>query len=309
MQIRDLMQEQGQVFLKSEWGPIGDGWPCVSFTKKSVGEQLRNEFVPGRDVLIYVGTTSPENTPDKNHRSHLLSAVVIEPKQILETRKFVPAAVWQQSVEKYGADKWTLAMPVTKAAQLEGPPFPHAHDVAPTAYRSFADIANRGGVVKATAGERTATMDLAVRLIELKLTPEVRAYADLRATLSANIDIGIKQQAYRMANLIRQRVTAGGDIGVRVNPLRSSPSLSDLIVLIQMKWIDEQKGKCALCSGDLPTTVTNKMLQPSADRIDSANGTYEPANLQITHLACNWAKNEYGAADFADWLQAIRRST
>lgn len=124
MQVRDLMQEQGRVFLKSEWGPIGDGWPCVSFTKKSVGERLRREFVPGRDALIYVGTTSTENTPVADHRSRLLSAVVIEPKQVLETRKIVPTEVWQQSVEKYGDDKWTFAMPVIKASQFLGPTVP-----------------------------------------------------------------------------------------------------------------------------------------------------------------------------------------
>jgi hypothetical protein len=48
------------------------------------------------------------------------------------------------------------------------------------------------------------------------------------------------------------------------------------------------------------------MLQPSADRIDSCNGAYDDGNVQITHLACNLAKNKYGVNDFEDWLMVIR---
>lgn len=93
MQISEMMASEGRVFLKSEWAPINDYWPCVSFTKRSVGDRLRRDFVPGRDVLIYVGTTNPELTAQPEHRSRLLSAVVIEPNQILETRKIVPVEI------------------------------------------------------------------------------------------------------------------------------------------------------------------------------------------------------------------------
>lgn len=306
MQVRDLMQAQGRVFLKSEFGPIGDDWPCLSFTRKSVGDRLRREFVPGRDVLVYVGTTSPENTPETAHRSRLLSVVVIEPKQVLETRKIVPPATWQQSIDKYGADKWQHAMPVIKAAQIAGPPFPNARDVIPNAYRSFADIENRGDVVEATDHERGAVMDLIIQPIKLNLTAEVAAYIGLRATLSAAIDTGIKEHALRLAQLIRERVAKGGEVGVRINPQRSAPDLIDLVSLIQNKWVNEQHGKCALCGGDLPTKTANKMLQPSVDRIDSANGAYVRDNVQVTHLACNLAKNKYGLEEFAGWLQTIK---
>jgi hypothetical protein len=36
------------------------------------------------------------------------------------------------------------------------------------------------------------------------------------------------------------------------------------------------------------------MLQPSPDRIDSKNVAYDDANLHVTHLPCNLAKNQYG---------------
>lgn len=48
------------------------------------------------------------------------------------------------------------------------------------------------------------------------------------------------------------------------------------------------------------------MLQPSADRIDSANGACDDENVWITHLACNLAKNKYGTNDFEQWLAVIR---
>ena len=63
------MAADGKVFLKSEWAPISDYWPCVSFTKRSVGARLRQEFAPGRDMLIYVGTTNAELTENPDHRS------------------------------------------------------------------------------------------------------------------------------------------------------------------------------------------------------------------------------------------------
>ena len=50
----------------------------------------------------------------------------------------------------------------------------------------------------------------------------------------------------------------------------------------------------------------NRMLQPSVDRIDSANGAYDATNVQITHPACNLAKNKYGSGDFAEWLRTIK---
>ena len=79
------------------------------------------------------------------------------------------------------------------------------------------------------------------------------------------------------------------------------------MALIIQKWTVNQSGKCALCHGPLTAeTRTHRMLQPSADRIDSSNGAYDSANLQVTHLACNLAKNQYGADAFADWLTVVQ---
>lgn len=58
MLVSDMMEPGGRVFMKSEFAPIGDQCPCFSFTKKPVGKRLQADFRPGRDVAVYVGTTS-----------------------------------------------------------------------------------------------------------------------------------------------------------------------------------------------------------------------------------------------------------
>jgi hypothetical protein len=136
VKVHDIMAPDGKVFLKSEWGPIADRWPCVSFTKPAVGKQLRDEFRPGRDVLVYVGTTDGEMTENPQHRSRLLSAVVIEPNQVLETQKIVPQESWERSITRWG-NRWPFSMAAVRAVNMLGPPFPPARDVIPSAYRSF----------------------------------------------------------------------------------------------------------------------------------------------------------------------------
>lgn len=305
MQISEMMASEGRVFLKSEWAPINDYWPCVSFTKRSVGDRLRRDFVPGRDVLVYVGTTNPELTAQPEHRSRLLSAVVIERNQILETRKIVPAESWAASTKVHG-DRWPHSMAVVQAADIVGPPYPHAHNVIPLAYRSFAEIENRGGIVEALGAEREAVRSLVVESLHLNLRADVVSYLPLRDSISLDTGKSVKQEAFRMASLIHDRVRRGGEMSVKINPLRTAPNLSDLNALILRKWQEDQRGLCALCGGKLLAGTLNKMLQPSADRIDSGNGAYDDANVQITHLACNFAKNQYGMDHFKDWISLIR---
>lgn len=301
MIVADMMQSGGRVFLKSVFGQIGDDWPCVSFSRPSVGTRLRQEFVPGRDVMIYVGTLNRELTRDPDHRGRLIAAVVIEPSQILETRKIVSSKAWANSDER-----WPHSMAVLNAAILKGPPFPDAHNVVPDAYRSFGNVENRGGVVLAEGDERAAVMALAADPLEIHLAPDVQAYVGLRASYSADIPKSVKEQATRMAGLIIERVKKGGEPRVVINPQRTAPGFADLYKLLVDKWHTDQRGLCALCNGVLVATTMNKMLQPSADRIDSSNGAYDAANVHVTHLACNLAKNQYGLDHFEEWLVALR---
>jgi hypothetical protein len=67
---------------------------------------------------------------------------------------------------------------------------------------------------------------------------------------------------------------------------------TDLHLLIG-KLIHDQSERCALCGGALDLSEpSNRMAQPSADRIDSTIKVYDRTNLQIVHLACNLGKSE-----------------
>lgn len=305
MLISDMMQPAGRVFLKSEWGPISDYWPCVSFTKPSVGARLRREFVPGRDVLVYVGTTSPASTENPDHRSCLLSAVVIEPNHVLETKRIVPVESWTNSIEHHG-DRWPHALAAIRAADILGPPYPEARSVMPKSYRSFSDIANRGNVIEAHPDERAAIMALGVSPLKLTLREGVAEYIGLKETANPATDKTVRQETSRMTQLICDRVSRGGEQHIRINPQRYAPSFAVLNALLLEKWLVEQRGKCALCGGPLVASTANPMLKASADRIDSGNGSYDKANVQITHLACNLAKNQFGQDQFDDWVLAVR---
>ncbi len=300
MQVADMMRPDGRVFLKSVFGQIGDDWPCISFSRPSVGDLLRREFVPNRDVMIYVGTLNSELTEDPNHRGRLIASVVIEPSQLLETRKMIA----KEYRSRFGA-RWPLSMPVLNAAVMNGPPFPKAHDIIPSAYRQFGQIENRGGVIEAAGQEREAVMALNVSTLTLHLSPDVLAYINIRTSLSETPK-SVAQEAARMADIVIGRVNSGGEERTLKNPLRTAPNFSDLYSLLTRKWQDDQRGLCALCGGILIANTKNSMLQPSADRIDSSNSSYDTKNVQVTHLACNLAKNKHGVDDFDEWLTVLR---
>ena len=111
------------------------------------------------------------------------------------------------------------------------------------------------------------------------------------------------RQIARLARLIITRVKKGGELSTRVNPQRTSPNFSDLCTLLLNKW---QQGRCSLCGGKFTTKGNNRMLQLSCDRVDSENEAYDEQNAQLTHLACNLAKNKYGRDAFEGWLEIVR---
>ena len=113
-------------------------------------------------------------------------------------------------------------------------------------------------------------------------------------------------EAARMANLITERIRRGGEPRVSINPQRSAPNFSDRYALLTRLWQVRQGGLCALCGSALIAPTTNPMMQPSADRIDSEDGSYGEANVQVTHLACNLAKNKYNLKQFEEWLALLR---
>ena len=303
MIVADFMRPDGRVFFKSEWGQIGDDWPCMSFTQVSVGNRIRRDYRSDRDVIIYVGTLGPE-TDDPDLRGRLISAVVVQPDQILQTQKMVPRDSWDRANAAHG-NRWPNAFAVTRAANVPGPTYPSARELAPEAYKSLGRE-NRGTIAEVVGAERDAVMALEIMPLELALSPDVQAYLSLKAAVGSGVPKTINQEATRMARLVIDRVKASGAEVMSRNPMRTAPDFVALYEMFIRKWQVEQRGCCPLCGGALLAVATNAMLQASPDRRDSSNPAYSDENVDITHLACNLAKNKYGLEHFQEWVGVIR---
>jgi hypothetical protein len=299
MTLQDVLQAGARIWFKSEWGPADDHWPAVSFSKRSVGDHLRREFRPGRDAIIYVGTSSTATTPIREHRQCLLSAINIEPQQLLETRECVPTASWEDAQQNFRG-RWWWSMPALAIWEIEG--FPSVYDVAPKTYSQLGLIQNRGSVVEVLGDDRQAVLGLPVHAVIFERPKKAASFSKARTLL--NLPDAIRKDIGRMAANIVGRVLASGSERSSVNPTRTLGE-TETHMMLASKW-EQQKGLCFLCRGPLLPGTKNYLLQASPDRIDSTDIAYSEANTQITHLGCNLAKNKVSLADFEDWLAVVR---
>lgn len=299
MNLRDLIKSDGKVFLKSEWAPASSDWPAVSFSKRSVGEFLRREFQPGRDIIIYVGTGNPLTTENPQHRQRLLSAVSVEPNQMLETRECIPAESWNRAQRDFRG-RWFWCFPALNIADVEG--FPSAYDVIPQSYGLLGLIVNRGNVVEVVQEERESLLSLDVVPLSFVLPAGASKFTAPRTLL--NLSQEVRWEIGRMVGGILNRVGGSGSEHVTVNPVRTREE-TNLHIMLGERW-QAQEGMCFLCNGPLMTESSNFLLQCSPDRINSQDTSYSKANTRITHLGCNLAKNKCTVAEFEDWLAVVR---
>lgn len=299
MLVQEVIIPESKFFLKSEWGPASDDWPAVSFSKQSVGRHVRGVYDPARDFVIYVGTTNPINTPDVGHRSRLLSLVSMDLRAEYKTRDLIPPESWTWSQKEHG-DRWMYAFAITRAWTLEK--FPTVYDYAPRAYRQLGNPANFGGFVQLDAQECEAIRSLEMTEVSLKKqAAAIKVEARARFLDSPK---ELKQEIYRWAALIEQRVAASNSVLTRWNPLREANPRSETMEMLFKKW-ETQKGFCGLCQRPIPMPAVAGLLQPSPDRIDSTKVDYRTENVHITHLGCNYAKNKFSVDDFEDWLEVV----
>ena len=277
---------------------MSDHWPALSFSKRSVGDRLRRDFDPDRDMILYVGTGNPESTGDPNHRRRLLSAIKPEPNVIHETRRLVPTESWEEAQRDYRG-RWEHSLTIRSAWDIVG--FPLAADLIPNSYRLLGKMQNLGNVVEVVDGERDALLGLEIISVELNLQPVATAFDDNRAIISS--DPAVSKEIGRIAANIIDRAQRSGMEVIRVAPVRLVES--DIQIILHKKW-REQRGLCTLCGGTLIIGGSNKLLQASADRIDSKIIRYDAGNVHITHLGCNLAKNDVTMIEFNDWLKVVR---
>jgi hypothetical protein len=300
MNLSDVVKESGtRLWAKSEWGPAGSDWPAVSFSKRSVGDYLRQEFRPGRDFIVYIGTSSAATTENPAHRQRLLSSVSIEPMQVLETRECVPIASWEIAQDQFRG-RWQWSMPALEIYEFDE--FPSAYDVLPSTYSQLGLIPNRGRVVEIAGSEKDAVLHLSVHAISFQRPTKAQGFSKTRQFL--NLDAAIRQDIGKMAANILARVAASGNEHTGINSVRKI-SEPDLHLLLGDKW-SEQEGRCFLCRGHLIPNSMNYLLQSSPDRTDSAINEYSRTNTQITHLGCNLAKNKVTLEEFEDWLAVVK---
>src|ERR1035437_10364254 len=299
MLLSDVVGKDGRIWVKSEWGPASEDWPAVSCSKRTVGDFLRQEFRPGRDAIVYIGTSNPATTEKPEHRQRLLSAVSIEPMQVLETRDCVPAASWEEAQKQFRG-RWHWSMTALKIWDFDG--FPLAHDISPATYRQLGLIVNRGRVGEVVPEEREATLALQVHPVAFEPPQKAVGFGTTRAFL--NLSDEIRREIGRMAAGILGRVAASGTERTSVNPTRMMTE-PDIHIMLGTKW-QEQEGRCFLCQGLLLPGTRNYLLQASPDRTDSLDVAYSKENTRITHLGCNLAKNKVTMAEFEDWLSVVR---
>jgi hypothetical protein len=156
-------------------------------------------------------------------------------------------------------------------------------------------------VVEVVPEEKNAVLGLPVHPIEFEPPRKAKSFG-ARAILDLNIEI--RREIGRMVGNILGRVNASGTERTSLNPVRTTNE-SSLHILLGQKW-QEQKGRCFLCQGPLLPGTKNYILQASPDRTDSFDIAYSDANIRITHLGCNLAKNNVSLTDFEDWLAVVR---
>jgi hypothetical protein len=302
MRINDILQPGTRIFLKSEWGPASDDWPALSFSKRAVGRKIRSVYTPGRDYIVYVGTTSPVNTPNPAHRSRLLSVTSIDHRTEYETWRLVPKESWEEAQHEY-ANRWLYSFTITKAWEITGLPF--ATVLVPRAYRQLGNPANFGSIVELDPTECTAIADQPIAPVLLQ-KQVVAIKADARARY-LDASHALKGEIYRTAALITQRAAASNTSSVRQNPLREANPPYETQQMLYDLW-EEQQGRCGLCQRPIPMPPRPGLLQLSPDRKDSKNTNYKKDNLHLTHLGCNLAKNQYTIDEFEEWLEVITGS-
>jgi hypothetical protein len=299
MLVSDIVKPGTRVFLKSEWGPVSDDWPAVSFSKQAVGRKIRSVYVPGRDFIVYVGTTNPANTPEVGHRSRLLSLASIDHRTEYKTWELVPPESWEYAQREY-ENRWLYSFAITSAWNFTTLPFaPH---VVSRAYRELGSPPNFGSIVELDDIERSAILNEPVVPIVLQ-KQAVAIRGDARGRF-LDADQALREEIYRMASRIEERATASGTTSLRHHPERSANPRVETQQMLYDKW-EAQHGRCGLCQRPIPMPPQPGLLQASADRIDSTNSSYGKENVHITHLGCNLAKNQYSIDEFEDWLAII----
>lgn len=295
MLLRDLIGPTTRLYAKSEWAPAGPLWPALSFSQRGVANGFGGIYTRGTDFVITVGTANPRDTLDPAHRQRLMSLVDVAPNIIVNTAKLVDPETWERAQQTHPG-RWKLSMPIVRCWTFTD--FPDARTDMVATYRKFANPTTRGRPIPVDDTDRAT-------VLALELTPiEIPPYIE-RQLHRIPDDILLNSEFTRVIENILGSVARAGTERGGAYPERRSPSFSDLFRLFNEIW-RMQQGKCNLCSGPIIPGEENPLLKMSADRIDSANKTYDGENVHLTHVGCNLAKSSASIEEWQDFLDVLR---
>ncbi len=297
IKFSDLLVADSKLFAKSEFAPANEDWPALSFSSNKIAADFQKIYKRGKDFLIFVGTSNPDDTPEQAHRQNLLSVISIDPKRIISTKTIVSPVSWARAQAKY-PDRWDVSLPILQAWEVIG--FPSAHEKLPATYIKFRNPGTRGHPIPIESSDIDS-----LRQLELQQTPLNLSKRILENAFSSQDEDQLRKELSRLAEAIRADVNRAGSETNGSYPHRSAPNISDVYSSLLKKW-RSTGGCCALCSQKINLKNKNKLLQMSRDRIDSSDKSYSDANLQITHLGCNLGKSDATTAEWKEFLSHLR---
>jgi hypothetical protein len=297
MLFRDLIEAGTRLYAKSEWAPAGPLWPALSFSRRAVANDFSRIYTRGSDFVISVGTGNPKDTQDPAHRRRLLSVVDAEPRMIVNTAELVDPEAWRRAQESH-PERWKLSMPIVRAWTFVD--FPEAREKMTATYHLFANPTTRGRPIPVEDIDRPKLAELVLEATEIPQRIEERVRS---ITVSENTLLN-RELTRIVENILNSVARAGSERG-GVYPERSASNFSDLYQLFRELW-HRQDGRCKLCNGLITLDDDNPLLKMSADRIDSANKTYDGNNAHLTHVGCNLAKSNASLRQWQEFLEVVR---
>lgn len=297
IKLQQLLSLDSKLFAKSEFGPANEDWPALSFSSNKIARDFHLAASRGKDFVIYVGTSNPEDTPVPQHRQCLMSVVDVEPLAIVQTKQIISPQSWARAQAKYPG-RWDVSLRLARAWEVLG--FPRAREEMPKTYAKFQSPATRGHPIPVAEEDYERLRSL--ELVETPLTLTERA--DNILALNTD-DADLRTELSRLANLIQQDVVRSLKEYIGAHPLRKAPNYSDVFLNLSKAWT-VQRGACALCSMPIPLKPRNKLLQMSRDRVDSMIKEYNLSNVHLAHLGCNLAKSDATMPEWNEFRAMLR---
>lgn len=298
MRLGDICKPDVRLYCKSEWGPVTDRWPALSFSSQKIATDFAATYRPDRDLVVFIGTGDPEKTKAPEHRKRLLSVATVEARAPIRTQDIVSPQAWAEAVKWFGRGRWEWSLPITKAHSFVG--FPEAQVLTPKSYSGLGHFESFGRCATVDLDEYGALLDLEIVLIQLNLQPRVQGILHLNADNPL-----LRQEISRLVERIRGSVIRSEQEKTGYYSERNAPNHSEIFQILNRKW-QQQNGRCALCGGSILLGSSNMLLRLSPDRIDSSDKSYSDTNVHLTHRGCNYAKNAASIKEWEEFLQYIR---